>query len=108
MPEQSACDAGKHRTDHERHDFVSRGVHTHGLGGDFIVPYRNESTSVAGLDQVLYGHDGDQHEQVNPKEIAELRDPRETSRPSDRVDVQNKHTNDFAETESHDRQVVSA
>ncbi len=52
--------------------------------------------------------DGRAREQIDPGEVREPRDSGEAASASDRVDVQNEDPDDLAETESDDRQVITA
>ena len=78
MREQAAGNSGKHRADHERHHLEPRRVDAHRFGGDLVVANRDERAAIAGVHQVVNGDDGDQHKQVDPEEIAELRNSQKT------------------------------
>src|SRR5262245_878098 len=108
VSEQSTGNSRKHGTDDERHHLVPRCIHAHGFGGDFVVANRDEGASVARLDDIADGHDRDQHEKIDPEEITELRDSRKTARPANGVDVEDEDSDDFAEAEGDDGEVVAA
>src|ERR1051326_179743 len=106
--EEPARDAGPERADDERLHLVLRSVHAHRLGGDLVLAHGQERAADRGAHEAPRDHDRQAGEEVDPEEIAPVRDAAEAARAADLLDVEDEHADDLAEAERDDGQVIAA
>src|ERR1043165_6272543 len=106
--EEPARDAGPERADDERLHLVLRSVHAHRLGGDLVLAHGQERAADRGAHEAPRDHDRQAGEEVDPEEIAPVRDAAEAVRAADLLDVEDEHADDLAEAERDDGQVIAA
>ena len=77
----AAGHAGEEGPDQEGRDLVARGVDAHGLGGDLVIGYGNEASTVGGIDHRPHHIHGQCGQAVGPEQRGVCRYADEAARP---------------------------
>src|SRR5258707_7788238 len=93
---------------HECNHLILCGIDAHGFSSYFIVAHRQETAAVSGVHQAENDVNRDGGKAKSPEDIGISSAHTHAASGAQEVNVQNERANDFAETERHDCQIVTA
>src|ERR1041385_3260543 len=99
MGVKPASNPGEKCANHERDNFISGRINTHGASGDLVIMHCNEAASVRGVYEAGNNINRDGREDERPSEVGVARNSIRTGGATHKFARLEKHANDFAEAE---------
>src|SRR5262249_48584927 len=103
----SASGPSEERADHEGNDLVFGRIQAHRFGSYFVIMHRDEAAAISGVHYANDNVNSEDREAEHPEEIGIGRDTCKSQSAADRFNIAENHSNDFAKTQSDDREVIT-